>query len=197
MSKSLVGRTSQNEKLNIADYTAYYCGSEIIELDQYLQDPIPADSIWGKETFYNLNQFLSKFDGLNIPAYPIHLEFRPVVAGYLANTYTFLRSYHHDFGMIGVFVLHGICMLFLSIFYELVKKSRKGYRGILIFSFIYYTVVMSFFADRFFSNLVSMNFAKSIVMLLILYEAFFRKSVRFVIHCGATFHAIHRTRGKF
>lgn len=197
MSKSLVGRISQNEKLNIADYTAYYCGSEIIELDQYLQDPIPSDSIWGKETFYSLNQFLSKFDGLNIPAYPIHLEFRPVVAGYRANTYTFLRSYHHDFGMIGVFVLHVICMLFLSIFYELIKKSRKGYGGILIFSFIYYTVVMSFFADRFFSNLVSMNFAKSLVMLLVLYEAFFRKSIRFAFHHGTTFHAIHRARGNF
>ena len=181
VSKAFIGRTSQNEELNIANYTAFYCGNGLIELDRYLQKPLSPSNIWGKETFYGLNLFLSKFDGLGREIYSIHLEFRPLIAGYFSNTYTFLRSYHHDFGMVGVFVLHSISILCLSMFYEFVKK-RRGYAGILIFSSMYYTIVMSFFAERFFSNLVTVSFAKQLILLMILYEVMLRKRFRFTFN---------------
>lgn len=180
-SKAFIGRTSRNEEMNIADYTAFYCGNGIIELDRYLQKPLSPSNIWGKETFYGLNQFLSKFDGLGREPYSVHLEFRPLIAGYSSNTYTFLRSYHHDFGMVGVFVLHFISMLILSMFYEFVKK-RRGDVGILIFSSMYYTIVMSFFAERFFSNLATVSFVKQLIILIILYEVLIRKRIRFTIN---------------
>lgn len=92
----------------------------------------------------------------------------------------FMRSMDcpYDFGWVGTFVLHGVSMIFLSVFYEYVKR-RRGNMGILIFGQMYYTVVMSFFAERFFSNIVSLNYIKQLLMLLILYELLIRKRIRF------------------
>lgn len=179
LTKNIVGRASRNEMMSLVDYISYYTGTQYIVFDQYLQRPPNVNSIIGKETFYSLNQFLINYKLIDIPSYTVHLEFRPVGAGFTTNVYTFLRAYHHDFGLVGMIVLHGLSILLLSSFYEFVKK-KKGNLGILIFSQIYYTIVMSFFAERFYSNIFSMNYIKLLVMMIILYEFFVRRRVRLV-----------------
>lgn len=177
LSKSFVGRSSRNETLNAVDYLAYYTGSGIIALDKYIQRPPTLNNIFGKETFYKLISFLTSYGIVDIPPYLIHLEFRSVGGGFTTNVYTFLRSYHYDFGMAGVFLLHGLCIVFLSVFYEYVKK-RRGNIGILTFGMMYYSIVMSFFAERFFSQIFSPNFVKQLAFLLVLYELLIRKRIR-------------------
>lgn len=179
VTKSFVGRNSRNEEMNVVDYISYYTGTEYITLDDYLQHPPAKSDIFGKETFYYLNQFMAKHGLIDSPLYIKHFEFRNVGAGYLSNTYTFLRSYHHDFGMLGVFILHGISMTFMSAFYEYAKRKR-GTLSILIFSEIYYCVVLSFFLENFFAEVCSLYIIKMIIMLLALYEILFRKRIRFV-----------------
>lgn len=175
--KTLVGRTGRNNAMNPADYIAYYVGSGLIVFDQYITHPLAPSNIFGKFTFRNIIVFLTNYGIIDIPRYIGHLEFRPVGAGFTNNVYTFLRVYHYDFGVVGTFVLHGLMILFLSIFYEYVKKKR-GNIGILIFSMMYYSIVMSFFTERFFSQVFSLNFIKLVVLLLILYELFIRKRIR-------------------
>lgn len=175
--KSFVGRAGRNNSMNPVDYLAYYTGTQYIAFDQYLQRPPYSSSIIGKETFYGLNQFLINYKLVDIPPYIVHLEFRPVGAGFTSNVYTFLRAYHHDFGMVGMLTLHMLSILLLSFFYEFVKK-RRGSLGILIFSQMYYTIVMSFFAERFYSNVFSLNYLKQIVIMVVLYELLIRKRIR-------------------
>lgn len=177
VSKSFVGRTGRNNTMNAVDYVAYYTGSGLIAFDKYLQHPTLPSNIFGKETFYRLIQFLSSHGIIDIPPYIAHLEFRSVGGGFTNNVYTFLRFYHHDFGTLGVFLLHGVCIVFLSTFYEYVKKKR-GNIGILIFSMMYYSIVMSFFTERFFSQIFSPNFVKQLAFLLVLYELLIRKRIR-------------------
>lgn len=177
LTKSFVGRSSRNETLNAVDYLSYYVGAGIIALDNYLNYPPIPNNIFGKITFYSLNSFLIHYGFIDLPPYMRHVEFRPVGAGLTTNVYTFLRIYHCDFGTIGTFVLHGIMILFLSIFYEYVKKKR-GNIGILTFGMMYYPVVMSFFDERFFSGIISMDFLTKLIPLLILYELLIRKRIR-------------------
>ena len=177
LAKSFVGRAGRNNSMNPVDYLAYYTGTQYIAFDQYLQHPPYSSSIIGKETFYYFNQFLINYKLVDIPPYIVHLEFRPVGAGFGTNVYTFLRAYHHDFGMGGMWILHSLSILLLSSFYEFVKK-RRGSLGILIFSQMYYTIVMSFFAERFYSNVFSLNYLKQIVIMVILYELLIRKRIR-------------------
>lgn len=175
--KNFVGRAGKNNSMNPVDYLAYYTGTQFIAFDQYLQNPPYSSSIIGKETFYSFNQFLINYKLADIPPYIVHLEFRPVGAGFSNNVYTFLRAYHHDFGMEGMWILHSLSILIISSFYEFVKKKR-GSLGILIFSQMYYTIVMSFFAERFYSNVFSLNYLKQIVILVVLYELLIRKRIR-------------------
>lgn len=177
VSKSFVGRTGKNNTLNAAEYISYYVGSGFIALDNYFKHPPIPSNIFGKETFYKLINFLTSYGIVDIPPYLIHLEFRSVGGGFTNNVYTFLRSYHYDFGMAGVFLLHGLCIVFLSVFYEYVKKKR-GNIGILTFGMMYYSIVMSFFAERFFSQIFSPNFVKQLAFLLVLYELLIRKRIR-------------------
>lgn len=177
LSKSFVGRASRNETMNAVDYIAYYTGSGLIAFDKYLQHPTLPSDIFGKETFYRLIQFLSAYGFISVPPYITHLEFRSVGAGFTNNVYTFLRIYHHDFGMVGTFLFHGFSIVFLSVFYEYVKKKR-GNIGILVFSMMYYSIVMSFFTERFFTQIVSPNFLKMLAIMFVLYELLIRKRIR-------------------
>lgn len=177
--RGLVGRYgSGNYSMSPDVYVSYYVGSGFIALDDYLQHPIPPDGIFGKHTFVNLLRFLRDYLGVDIPRYIAHLEFRPVGAGFTNNVYTFLRVYHHDFGVMGLFVLLALSMVFMSVFFEYVKKER-GNVGILTFSMMYYSVVMSFFTERFYSDLVSIYFLKTLFCLLLLYEVLIRKRIYF------------------
>lgn len=178
LTKSFVGRTGRNNTMNPVDYISYYTGSGLIAFDKYLRYPPSPSYIWGKETFYRLNSFLINYNLIDLSPYLMHLEFRPVGAGFKNNVYTFLRSYHYDFGVAGMYFLHGLSIVFLSVFYEYVKKKR-GSLGILIFGQMYYAIVMSFFAERFYSNIFSLNYVKQLVILLVLYELFIRKRIRF------------------
>lgn len=187
VTKTFVGRDSRNEDLNIADYISYYAGTEYITLDTYMQNPSPANDILGKETFYYLNQFLASRGLSESPLYIRHLEFRSVGAGYRSNTYTFLRAYHHDFGMMGVYILHSVSIVFMSVFYEHVKK-RRGTLSILIFAEMYYCIMLSFFQEYTFAEIVSPKFFKMIIMLILLYEVLIRKRIKLVFRRREYFH---------
>ena len=178
LTKSFVGRTGQNNTLNVMDYCAYYTGTQYICLDEYFQNPPIASNIWGKETFYNLISFMIRYKLVDIQPYIGHLEFRPIGGGFYNNVYTSLRLYHYDFGWIGMLLMHSLSIILLSVYYEYAKKKRSNF-SILNFSLIYYTIVMSFFYERFFTNIFSMNYVKVLVETLIFYELFIRKKVRF------------------
>lgn len=171
--RGFVGRTNQMTPLT---YITYYIGQDLTNLDMYLQSPIVNTDIWGKYTFYNLWTNLRTL-GFNIKPYIMHLEFRSVNGITTGNVYTFIRTYYSDFGLLGVFVLHILASSIASAFYEYVKKRRNDI-GILIFSLGYYSIVLSFFAERFFSTLISISFAEDVVISLLLYKLLIEKVVR-------------------
>ena len=88
-----VGRQSEQGML---EYITHYAGGSLPGLDLYFKDPPPPSDIWGKETFYSLNQGLRKLGLLEIPYYLVHHEFRRSGGGSIGNVYTALRDYHYD-----------------------------------------------------------------------------------------------------
>ena len=71
--KDFVGRKSNT---NVFEYIAKYCGSEIPNFDLFLKDFPQKSSIFGKETFYSLLQWMRRRGIIKIPEYTIHKEFR-------------------------------------------------------------------------------------------------------------------------
>ena len=176
--KDFIGRSGTvSGEMKSMDYIAYYTGTQYISLDQYFQNPPSASRIFGKETFLGINQFLINYKLVDMPDYIVHKEFRTVGAGYSNNVYTFIRSYHYDFGMMGVYLLHGLSILFMTIFYECVKKRRSNL-GILLFGQIYNTIVMSFFVERVYTYIFSVNYVEQLLLLIVFYGLFIRKRIR-------------------
>lgn len=178
---TVVGRRNS---LGLFDYVKLYVGTHIINLDIYLQNPPPPSNIWGKYTFFGLITNLREFGLLNIEPYLGHLEFHYVDGVALGNVYTFIRIYHYDFGIVGIYVLHSLMMLIYSVFYEYVKR-RKGNISILVFGLAYYGVILSFFSERFFSTIITLSFAEKMFFLVLFYKVFLQKAVQFRIRVKA------------
>ena len=171
--KSFVGRQSD---ATAVEYITHYAGGGIPGLDLYLKDPPHASPIWGKETFYSLNNGLRKLGLLDIPYYYIHHEFRQSGGVSIGNIYTALRDYHYDFGMAGVYLLHGVFSVVFSVFYEYQKKRRSDL-GIIVFSMMYYCVVFYMISNSFFASVVSFGFAIRLTLLYLLYTLLIKKRV--------------------
>ncbi|MBV4420079.1 oligosaccharide repeat unit polymerase [Clostridium tyrobutyricum] len=163
--KTFVGRTS---KVDFITYITSYVGGSIQLFNMYVNGPISKSSIWGKETFYSINDFLRKVGLLNINAYIPHLEFRFSNGVMLGNVYTAYRRYIQDFGIEGMIILQSVFALFYSIFYEKIKlkfpKKKLDY-SLLVYAAISYPLFMHSINDCFFSGILSVNYLIIIILL--------------------------------
>lgn len=169
--KELVGRESDD---SILDYVTHYMGGSIPGFDLYIKDPIYDSEIWGKETFYSLNNNLRKLGVSDIPYYYVHHEFRLSNGYSIGNIYTALRDYYYDFGMFGMYVLHAAFTIVFSIFYERIK-AKPNNLGIIIYSMMYYGVVFYSISNYFFANCISIGFLIRIFTVAMLYKLLIRK----------------------
>ena len=126
-------------------------------LDLYFKYPPTQSNIWGAETFYALINALRRLGVIEINAYLVHREFRSIGNISMGNIYTALRDYHYDFGMIGIYILHSVFTIFISVYYEILNKSRGNY-PIILGSMMYYSVATYMFTQEFFCNIISFGF---------------------------------------
>ena len=170
--KTLVGRQSED---TLVEYITHYAGGSIPGLDLYLQDPPAPSGIWGKETFYSLNNGLRKLGVLDIPYYYIHHEFRRSGGASIGNIYTALRDYHYDFGLGGLLVLHTAFSVIFAFWYEYQKK-RRSHLGILLWAMVYYCVVFYPISNSFFASVVSFGFVIRAALLAALYRLLIQRN---------------------
>jgi oligosaccharide repeat unit polymerase len=166
----VLGRDTKN--VNFFDYISIYCGGQLKNLDMALQEGnFPRDSkIFGSQTFYTLNKTLG--EKLKINNYePYHLDapFRTVNGYNLGNVYTTFYPYIYDFGYVGEFVFVLIMAIISQSLYETIKikKKKNGLNiYILTYSFVASTLIMSFFSNKFYENVVSMVLVKYLLVWL-------------------------------
>lgn len=151
--RTLVGRTNDDD---LVSYVSSYFGGSIQLLDLYLKNPIENDGIFGKESFYALNNTLAKF-GI-VPKYRMHLEFRSSNGVVIGNVYTAFRCFYHDFGIIGVVILQALLAIIWTCWYKrIIKQSDMSKFDS---SFIFYCMFInclffSSYRDNFFSSTMS------------------------------------------
>ena len=170
--KTLVGRQSED---TLVEYITHYAGGGIPGLDLYLQDPPAPSGIWGKETFYSLNNGLRKLGVLDIPYYYIHHEFRRSGGASIGNIYTALRDYHYDFGLWGLLVLHTAFSVIFAFWYEYQKK-RRSHLGILLWAMVYYCVAFYPISNSFFASVISFGFVIRAALLAGLYRLLIQRN---------------------
>ena len=165
--RGLVGRNIDTDAL---DHVTFYAGSSVAALDLFLKDPLPSPDIWGKETFYHLNQSLGAWSKNSELRYLFYKEFRRSPNGtYIGNIYTALRPPYYDFGFEGMILFMVIMGSFFTYFY---CKTRDQYGKhpidfrLLLYSYIAYTFFMYFY--NLYNNFISPGFIRLVLELLLI-----------------------------
>lgn len=166
--RELVGRKGGGNEWSILDYVTFYGGCSIAALDQYLRDPYDNNpyNIWGKETFYSLNQSIAVWTG--------KVEHRSFYAerGWawtnngkrIGNVYTAMRQPIEDFGYIGLPSVMSVMGCFFVFLY--CKTRKKHGTGKIDFLLLVYAYCAHSFFVYFFSTyytFLSTTFIKELI----------------------------------
>ena len=164
-----LGRQSSTE-VSTLDYLAKYCGAEIKNLDIFLQGTRMTGPIFGSQTFYSIiTQHLSFF-GLSTK-YVIDLPFQTINGFNLGNVYTTFYPYIYDFGYIGVPIMVSIMALSSQIVYELSARETLNQAPnifTIMYGYMISSLMMSFFSNKFYENIVNVTFLRVVIMSCIL-----------------------------
>lgn len=150
-------------------YLTFYAGTSIASFDLFLKDPLSPSNIWGKETFYYLNQSIGSWFNKPELRYIFYKEYRRSPSGiYIGNVYTALRPPYYDFGFSGMIIIMLIMGFFFTFFYCKIR-NRSGNNPIdfrlLIYSYLAYTFFMYFY--NCYNNFLSFGFVRLILELLV------------------------------
>ena len=182
---TLLGRKASSSSSVVAmkktDYLAVYCGAEIKNLDMFLQEDYNKNNeIWGSQTFISLIRWLGPKFGIENYYYQLDLPFRRINGFSLGNVYTTFYPYIYDFGYTGEICLVGLMSMIAQYMYEICKRVKlkdKPSIPILLYGYMYSSIVLSFFSNKFYENTFTRNALIVIPISWIMYEIFFCKIV--------------------
>lgn len=172
---TMLGKVATSKKsinsFGFFDYLAVYCGAEIKNLDIYLRERLTIirtkNNIFGSQTFINLIKWFGPSLGISNTNYSLDLPFRMVNGFNLGNVYTTFYPYIYDFGYKGVIIMTGIMSLIAQFIYEKCKRVKLTdvpSINILIYSYIFNTLIFSFFSNKFYELILSKQFAYTIIL---------------------------------
>lgn len=157
---SMMGRTIMQSG---TDYVAMYCGSEIKNLDTFLQEKHEGiDSFLDSQTFYVILKYIKPKLGITEKTLPV-LPTRYINGIMLANVYTTFYQYIYDFGYAGLIILVGLMSILSQVAYEFSKsfKEKKTVPiSLVIYGYIFPSLVLSFFSNKFYERQFSSAFIK-------------------------------------
>lgn len=166
----------------IMDYLAIYCGAELLNLDIFLNasewfEPM----VQGWITFGSTLGWIG--DHLNIIPWQYHpnpmdiLPYQEINGHDLGNVYTCFYNYILDFGYAGVF----FCVVPMAAISQIAFEKAKGTFAsmrrdmwIVLYAFIAIQLFMSFFSDKFYSELLSLASLKLILFFCIFRWAYLK-----------------------
>ena len=163
--RGVVGRNSSRDPVS---YLTFYAGCPVAAFDQFLKQPFEKSDIWGKETFYYLNQGIAILFKRSELRYNFFKEFiRSPKGVQIGNVYTAIRPPYYDFGFAGMCVYMVVMGLFYTFIYCKVREktgSNKIDFLLLLYSYFAYTCFLYFY--NCYNSFFTITFLKNIVYLI-------------------------------
>lgn len=162
----VVGRDTRH---GIVEYTTFSFGTAVPSLELYIRsDAKEKNEYIGEETFSGIYYTLNKIGVIEYAKAQSH-EWRSFANdGTLSsNTYTSLRSYYKDFGIIGVILLQFIFGFIITLIYLAVKRSKKPLAIIIYFSYFY--ILVDQVRDEQFFSLISISTVANILFIVAIF----------------------------
>ena len=164
----IVGRSTRH---GFFEYTTFSLGTAVPSFELYMNDdeqPDEGSKYIGEETFSGVYYTLNKVGLIKYAKAQSH-EWRSFADdGTLSsNTYTSLRTYYKDFGMLGVIILQFIFGLVVTLIYLKVKESGSMLACVIYFSYFY--ILIDQIRDEQFYSLISISTLANIGFTVITY----------------------------
>lgn len=181
----LMGRTITQTG---TDYVAMYCGSEIKNLDTFLQENKKGiiDSFVDSQTFYVFLKWLKPKIGISGKTLAV-LPQRYIKGITLGNVYTTFYQYIYDFGYVGLILLVALMSFLSQLSYEYAKSFREQWTvpiSLVVYSYIFPSLVLSFFSNKFYERQFSTAFIKYCMIWYILNLLLVKIKIKFGV-CGS------------
>lgn len=178
---SAIGRDTSG--FDFVEYMTIYCGAQIANLDIYLNSPQWFDpETPGFMTLSGSLSWLAKHFGFmtsDLSASPFaKLPFQSANGRSLGNVYTCFYNYHVDFGVLGVIACSFFMAFVSEAIYERARRAigRSDDLWIAVYAFVAVQLLMSFFANKFFSEFFTLELLKGAVFFLVLRGLYLSKA---------------------
>lgn len=149
---------------NASDFFAYvgaYFGGPIISFDNYFNNPIVPNEVWGKELLYSLIHFLQKLGIIGGEISTVHLDYAFINGKLSVNVYTCFRAYIADVGIIGSFIAQVIYIVIYERFYLSIMNDCHAYEKIncliIVYGIFAYGIFLSFYSNYLFALILSVH----------------------------------------
>ena len=164
----LLGR---KQNADLFQYLAVYFSGGLRNFDEWIQKPHELPSIFGKMTFINIYPYLGRKFKVPEWVYTYDLPYLKANGRNSGNIYTTFYSFMYDFGIPGVIILSLLIGLISRIIYSMCYKNEKDDINInlfvLLYGYVTYTLLFSFFSNKFYEGLVKQSFIKMFIILVI------------------------------
>ncbi|KUE93244.1 MAG: O-antigen polymerase [Streptococcus sp.] len=175
----ILGQT-QVADFSFSRYILLYVGAQLKNLDMALtyQNIINSSNVFGQETFRSFVKFFSNLIGSGLYGdYKLFLPFNYYNGISLGNVYTTFYPFLRDFGYFGVI----ICSMFMGVIseylYYLAKKFNSWNDGVsiwnILLSWLSFCLLFSFFSNKFYENIFSLDILNYIVASIVVLIFFF------------------------
>ncbi len=162
----LLGR---NIKHTPMDYLAEYCGAQIKNLDMFLLErdfDINYKKSSNIQTFNTLFNWIGLKTGLLNEKYVLDLPYRQYNDFNLGNVHTTFYPYIYDFGYKGVVFCIALMAIISQVVYEkakINKVSNKPNLWVLAYGYMFSSLLLSFFSNKFYEQNFNRTFIYSII----------------------------------
>lgn len=160
---NLLGRNSTR---NFSEYIAIYLSAELKNLDIFIRNgKFGTDFSKGQTLIYVIN-YLSGRLGIASWSHDLDLPFQYINGSPLGNVYTTFYAFLYDdgfFGLIFFVIIMAIICQFSLRKAKTLAKPRDINIGIVIYSYIYFTIVFSFFSNKFYEMVFNTAFLRMLL----------------------------------
>ncbi len=163
---TLIGRTTSG---SLGDYIAIYLSAQLKNLDTFIRHGKFGCDISNWQTVYSVINFIGKHLGIDEWVHFYDQPFYSINGFSLGNVSTVFYWFMHDGGFIALFIFTTFMAVISQIvFNKALTSSAVGQIDlcVIMYSYMFYGLVFSFFSNRFYSAIISTGFIKFILVLV-------------------------------
>ncbi len=153
----------RGNELNYSEYIAIYLSAEIKNLDIFIRSGNFGADISRSQTMHHVVNIIARvFNISSLHSEGLDNPFNYINGHSLGNVGTVYYAFLYDGGYIGLFIFTILMAILSQIAYQraIVKRNQSINVNIIVYSYIFFAIIFSFFSDKFYEFVFSMDFVK-------------------------------------